>query len=86
MFIAGVVVGPALAIVAWDGLFKSGRIKTSWAWIAMAALMLVIVVMPFFASELKFGLLIGLPLGLVLAMSPMALTPVGSATEPGARL
>jgi hypothetical protein len=86
MFIIGVVVGPGLAIVVWDTLFKSGRIKTSWAWVALAALLLLIVVMPFFAAELKFGLVIGLPLGLLLAISPMTAPTVGGATEPGSRL
>lgn len=85
MFIVGVLVGPALAIVVADVLLKSGQAETRWAWVAVAALMVLIVVMPFFTAELKFGLIIGLPLGLLLAVTPMALLPGGRASEPGTR-
>jgi hypothetical protein len=85
MFIVGVVVGPALAILIADVLLKPGQMNTRWVWLGVAAIMLVIIVMPFFATELKVGLIFGLPLGLLLALSPMALQTVERTTEPSSR-
>jgi predicted anti-sigma-YlaC factor YlaD len=75
MFIAGVVIGPALAIIAGDFLFHSTLTSVRWRLLAVGLIMLVIAVVPFFAVELKAGLLIGFPLGLLLAATPMALRP-----------
>jgi uncharacterized protein HemY len=75
MFIAGVVVGPALAIIAGDFLFQSKRMTVRWRVVAVGLIMLVIAVVPFFTAELKAGLLIGFPLGLLLAATPMAFRP-----------
>lgn len=75
MFIAGVVVGPALAIIAGDFLFHSSQMTVRWRVVAVGLIMLVIAVVPFFTAELKAGLLIGFPLGLLLASTPMALRP-----------
>lgn len=72
MFIIGVLIGPALAILVADVVLKPGQVQVRWAWVAVAALLVLIVALPFFATELKFGLLIGLPLGLLLATTPIA--------------
>jgi hypothetical protein len=86
MFIVGVVVGPALAIVVGDTLLKPGKVELRWVVLAVVALLLLIAVMPIFTAELKLGLIIGLPLGLLLAASPMAITPVDRPTESGSLL
>ena len=83
MFIVGVLIGPALAILVADVILKPGQVQTRWAWIAVAALVVLIVVSPFLAAEVKFGLIIGLPLGLLLALTPMALLPVERSSTPG---
>ncbi len=85
MFIIGVLIGPALAILVADVVLKPGQIQLRWTWVAVAALMVLIVVMPFFVAELKFGLIIGLPLGLLLAATPIALLPVERTSGPGTR-
>lgn len=85
MFIVGVVVGPALAILLCDALLKPGQLKSRWVWVAVAAILLVLVVMPFFVAELKIGLIFGLPLGLLLAASPKTLPTLERTTEPSSQ-
>jgi hypothetical protein len=75
MFIVGVVIGPALAIIAGDSFFNPGQMAVRWRVLTVGLIMLVIAVVPFFTAELKAGLLIGFPLGLLLAATPMALPP-----------
>jgi hypothetical protein len=79
------VIGPALAIIAADFLFKPGQVATRWALLAVAGLMLVIAVVPFFATDLKVGLLIGFPLGLLLTATPMAFPSVDRSGEADTR-
>lgn len=81
MFIAGVVVGPAVAMVAADMLFTPGRMSVRWIALAVTILLVAIAVIPFFTTELKVGLLIGVPLGLLLAATPLSLGPSGSQIE-----
>lgn len=70
MFIAGVVIGPALALVLADFLFKPGSLAPRWIAAAVVLLLLVIAFLPFLVTELKIGLVVGLPLGLLLAGTP----------------
>jgi hypothetical protein len=81
MFIAGALAGPALAILAGDFLFEPGRMTVRWAILAVVVLLLAIAFVPFFTPELKGGLLIGFPLGLLLFGTPMALLPVERSEE-----
>jgi hypothetical protein len=84
MFILGVLAGPALAILVGDFVFKPGEIAARWVILGVAASMLVIAIVPFFTIELKAGLLIGFPLGLLLAGTPMALRPIERSDESAA--
>lgn len=76
MFIAGILAGPVVAILAEDFWFTSGQISMRWALLAVGVLMLAIAFVPLFPTELKAGLLIGIPLGLLFADTPRELLPV----------
>jgi uncharacterized protein HemY len=67
MFIAGLIIGPALAVGLGDVLFDASRISVKWLLIGVAALLVLVIVIPFFPAELKFGLLISVPVGLLVA-------------------
>ena len=71
MFIAGLVVGPALALVAGDALVR--YLGRWWSALVVALVLFALVFWHFFVSvqlELKLGLAFGLLLGLLLNATP----------------
>lgn len=79
MFILGLLIGPALAVVIADYLFASSSVDSRVALAALGVVLLVLVVVPFFAVELRVGLLLGFPAGLLLAASPVPRGPAAPA-------
>ncbi len=81
MFVVGLLVGPALGLVTGDGIAKSR--DSRWWWLAALVLFLFFVLFaPWFALELKLGLIFGALLGLLLAATPVRLYEPGDAESP----
>ena len=83
MFIAGIVIGPALAVAAADFAFKPGFLAARWIATSVIGLLLLIAFVPFLAIELKAGLIVGLPLGLLLVGTPLHVAPKEDAPGTG---
>lgn len=71
MFVIGLFVGPALGLLAGDYLFRPGGPGRAAASGSLVALILILAVLPIFALELKLGLILGLIVGALLALSPV---------------
>ncbi len=76
VFIVALLIGPALAIAAADFVYKPGGRTTRWILLGIAVALLVFLLIPFVTAELKFGMLIGVPLGLLVA-APVSRTADG---------
>lgn len=72
MFIVGMVVGPALGLLGSDIIARAGTVGW-WRTVAIILVLVFILIAPFFALELKLGLLFGTLLGLLLAGTPVDL-------------
>lgn len=77
VFIVGLIVGPALGLVGTDYLLRSGVVPRRLFPAILALVLLVVALLPIFQVELKVGLLIGMPLGLLLSTTPSAPEPAG---------
>jgi hypothetical protein len=73
VFIAGLVVGPALALVAGETLVR--LLGRWWSALVVVLVLFALIFWPFFSVqlELKLGLAAGLLLGLLLSATPYEL-------------
>ena len=78
MFVVGLFLGPTLVLVGEKMTVGSGKMRSQLANALIAALLAVLLVAPVAALELRLGLVLGGPLGLLLAS-----TPLGAADEQG---
>ena len=69
-FILGIIIGPAVGLFA--GLYFGTRGRALLAALASLAFFLVfVIVAPFFDMEMKIGIVLGTPIGLLLAETPI---------------
>lgn len=72
MFILGLVVGPAVGLLAGDYLMRSSSVGVWQSALAVFFLLVFLLFAPFFQLELKLGLITGLLVGLLLVLTPIA--------------
>jgi hypothetical protein len=78
VLVVGLLVGPALGLLAWDVLVRQFRLAFGMSAAAIAILGIVLLVLPLLSEELRLGLVAGLALGALLAMTPLdATSPLG---------
>jgi sorbitol-specific phosphotransferase system component IIBC len=70
MFVAGLVVGPALGLLAGDFLFRTKAVGTRWGVLVIALVCFALLVAPAFNEGLRIGLVFGIVVGALLAFTP----------------
>ncbi|GAC1335274.1 MAG: hypothetical protein NVS2B16_14020 [Chloroflexota bacterium] len=76
MFVLGLLLGPACALVILRVAGDLGGLKVSYANLILACALGVLLLIPGLALELRLGLVMGGFLGMLLASSPVALPGV----------
>jgi quinol-cytochrome oxidoreductase complex cytochrome b subunit len=71
VFVVGLGIGPVLGLLFGDWAFRSESINTRLALAALIIVGAVVLFIPVINTELKIGLLAGVPLGVLLAATPM---------------
>ena len=71
MFVAGIVIGPAIGLLAADYLFRSNTFGTRWGSIIIVLVSIALLLAPILNPGLRIGLVMGFVLGVLLAITPV---------------
>jgi hypothetical protein len=72
VFVVGLGIGPVLGLLFGDAVFRSNSINARVAFAALVIVGAIVLFIPAINTELKLGLLAGVPLGILLTATPVA--------------